>query len=502
MLKLFIGSTVEALKYAEALQSILVHDFEVTIWNQGVFTPGYSNLESLVSAIYGFDCAIFFFTCDDVVAKRDNIQNSVRDNILFEYGLFMGALGRDRVWFAYDLNDDVSNLPTDIAGVCPMPFHSHNKNISSAVGVIATNIKQRAASFSINIKEFEKLENDKDYKKFIERKNEFLFYIKKFISKPKKNVLLNDSLKDEIYFAIAVDVDKFEAINRMYGVNTGDAIITELKKIFNERMRFLKCTDILTQCFIEYHIDLLDNDEFFIILKFNISQEPKIASYRIAENTYERSMTLTEDYNRLLAQLKSNTNEDICEKPTTKHLKRNWEAHGILEEMNAFLCNVINKVVNIKDGEIKDSVQHLKDLLEKAMCSAVPELIDKTKSYETFLFHSLESIYNQRTQELFDLVKSVADDLIGSVAKYDWDQYAKDLYVTCSSGIALKNDDEPVEKWLSRSLHGVKIAKKNGGNQTERAPVELAYNQVYTLENHSSDSSYVSKRFVRNKMRL
>jgi predicted nucleotide-binding protein len=45
-----------------------------------------------------FDFAILVLTPDDLTQSRGKQQPSPRDNVVFELGLFIGALGRDRVF--------------------------------------------------------------------------------------------------------------------------------------------------------------------------------------------------------------------------------------------------------------------------------------------------------------------------------------------------------------------------------------------------------------------
>jgi hypothetical protein len=137
----FIGSSKEGLGIAEAIQVNLDHACEVTVWSQGVFGLGEGSLEALVDRLESFDFAILVLTPDDVTTSRDVTQQSPRDNVLLELGLFIGALGRKRSFIVYDRNAGLK-LPSDLAGVTPATFQMHaDGNLRASLGAATTLIK-------------------------------------------------------------------------------------------------------------------------------------------------------------------------------------------------------------------------------------------------------------------------------------------------------------------------------------------------------------------------
>ncbi len=96
--KVFLGSSVEGLSVAYAIQTNLSHDAEITVWSQGVFELSSTTFESLLDILENVDFGIFVFTPDDVIKIRENTTSTVRDNVLFEFGLFLGKLGKQRVY--------------------------------------------------------------------------------------------------------------------------------------------------------------------------------------------------------------------------------------------------------------------------------------------------------------------------------------------------------------------------------------------------------------------
>lgn len=139
--RLFIGSSTEGLQVAKALQVGLDHSAEVALWSQGVFGLSQGNLEELVRASREFEFAALVLTPDDLLERRGQAGNSPRDNVIFELGLFMGALGRDRTFIVY-CRDEALQLPSDLAGVTAATFGRRSDgNMRAAVGVACTLIE-------------------------------------------------------------------------------------------------------------------------------------------------------------------------------------------------------------------------------------------------------------------------------------------------------------------------------------------------------------------------
>jgi hypothetical protein len=149
----FVGSSTEGLKIAKVLQVLLDHACEVTIWSQGVFGLSQGTLESLVHALDQYDFAILVLTADDLVSSREASSSAPRDNVLFELGLFMGGLGRDRTYIVYDRTAGLK-LPSDLAGVSAATFEPHaSGNLQSALGAAATRVEEQVARLGVRDRE-------------------------------------------------------------------------------------------------------------------------------------------------------------------------------------------------------------------------------------------------------------------------------------------------------------------------------------------------------------
>jgi predicted nucleotide-binding protein len=138
---MFIGSSAEGLAAAEAIQLNLDRACEVTVWHQGVFGLGLGTLELLVNRLTDFDFAALILTPDDVTVSRNETQQSPRDNVLLELGLFIGAIGRERTFIVFDRGAGMK-LPSDLAGVTPATYERHSTgNLQSSLGAATTLIK-------------------------------------------------------------------------------------------------------------------------------------------------------------------------------------------------------------------------------------------------------------------------------------------------------------------------------------------------------------------------
>jgi CAP12/Pycsar effector protein, TIR domain len=142
--KVFIGSSQEGVGLANAVQANLDDDAECTVWNQGSFVLSGTNLGSLISASREVDFAVFVFSPDDVATIRDQERAVTRDNVLFEFGLFSGALGIERTFYIKPKRAEL-HLPTDLLGVCGETYNDQrdDHNLRAAVGPACATIRER-----------------------------------------------------------------------------------------------------------------------------------------------------------------------------------------------------------------------------------------------------------------------------------------------------------------------------------------------------------------------
>jgi predicted nucleotide-binding protein len=140
--RVFVGSSTEGLNVAETIQLNLDQLCEVTVWHQGVFTPGSGTLQTLLKASREYDFAILVLTPDDMAASRGDTFTSPRDNVIFELGLFMGSLGAERTMVLYDRTSGIK-IPSDLAGVTMITYQRHSTgDLEAALGASCTRLKK------------------------------------------------------------------------------------------------------------------------------------------------------------------------------------------------------------------------------------------------------------------------------------------------------------------------------------------------------------------------
>lgn len=146
--RIFIGSSGEALHITDALVSLLDRDFHPVPWSGDVFAPGSFLIEGLLAQVNTVDFAVFVFAEDDIVKMRKKEWHTVRDNVLFELGLFLARLGRERCFFLIPRNSGRFRIPTDLSGITPLEYNAERAKVEpksalvSAVGEMKSHIRK------------------------------------------------------------------------------------------------------------------------------------------------------------------------------------------------------------------------------------------------------------------------------------------------------------------------------------------------------------------------
>jgi Predicted nucleotide-binding protein containing TIR-like domain len=118
--RIFLGSSGKQGKLLQAITRGLEDVADVEPWTT-TFNPGRSTLDRLVELSQEVDFAAFVFAQDDwtTTDTSQSGQAAPRDNVVFEAGLFGGALGIRRT-FILHAND--SKLPSDLLGLTSVRY--------------------------------------------------------------------------------------------------------------------------------------------------------------------------------------------------------------------------------------------------------------------------------------------------------------------------------------------------------------------------------------------
>jgi hypothetical protein len=118
--RIFLGSSGKQQKLLQALTRGLEDVAHVEPWTTS-FNPGTTTLERLLELAHEVDFAVFVFAQDDWTSTSspastppESAQASPRDNVVFEAGLFGGALGMRRTFI---LHAKGAKLPSDLSGL-------------------------------------------------------------------------------------------------------------------------------------------------------------------------------------------------------------------------------------------------------------------------------------------------------------------------------------------------------------------------------------------------
>src|SRR3989442_3933973 len=137
--RIFLGSSGKQAKLLQAITRGIGDVADGEPWTT-TFNPGRSTLDRLVELSQEVDFAAFVFAQDDWITTDASKSGraSPRDNVVFEAGLFGGALGIRRTFI---LHANGSKLPSDLLGLTSVRYDP----ATGPAGVRAINQKLRKA---------------------------------------------------------------------------------------------------------------------------------------------------------------------------------------------------------------------------------------------------------------------------------------------------------------------------------------------------------------------
>jgi CRP/FNR family cyclic AMP-dependent transcriptional regulator len=139
----FLACSTETLGIAHEIQAAFDHEpITVEIWIDGVFNPSNTPIEDLTHLIGRIDFAVILMTGDDKIVSRKGETFGPRDNVIFELGLAIGAIGRARTLMITPRGEDLK-FPSDLLGVRPIDFPTGEAStIKSRLGPACNEIRK------------------------------------------------------------------------------------------------------------------------------------------------------------------------------------------------------------------------------------------------------------------------------------------------------------------------------------------------------------------------
>jgi predicted nucleotide-binding protein len=128
--RIFVASSSEGKHIARALRLELGEDgdIEVEVWDK-IFAISSYPLDALEEAMKRADFAIAIMRGDDIVVSRKKESPAPRDNVVLEYGMALGMLGRPRTLMMVPKGVQ-PKLSSDSSGLNYLPYDEDNLKLS------------------------------------------------------------------------------------------------------------------------------------------------------------------------------------------------------------------------------------------------------------------------------------------------------------------------------------------------------------------------------------
>lgn len=143
--RIFIASSMESLPIADAINVNLDITAETIVWPRS--TPSSNFIDVLLEHAHSVDFAAFICSPDDFAVMRGEEKQVIRDNVLFELGLFMGSLGKNRCFVVIPRGEDV-HTPSDLLGFTAIHFDGNRSDgdlisATRAAGTLMSEVMNR-----------------------------------------------------------------------------------------------------------------------------------------------------------------------------------------------------------------------------------------------------------------------------------------------------------------------------------------------------------------------
>lgn len=155
--RVFVGSSTKAIGAARDLMAVLDAsglDLDMVLWTDTVWKNLETALTSLESGINEYDYAVFLAYPDDKASMRGTDCYVTRDNVIFEFGLFLSRLGNLRTFLVRPSNSEMQIL-SDIGSSPTAAIYSYVWN-STGTDILPIDFTNAASHITKSINESRK----------------------------------------------------------------------------------------------------------------------------------------------------------------------------------------------------------------------------------------------------------------------------------------------------------------------------------------------------------
>lgn len=140
--RVFIGSSSEHVDTARAIQENLHGEFDATVWDQAVFAVATYPVDALIEQLDRVDFGVFVLAPEDWLRSRGTLAPAPRDNVVFELGMFIGRLGRQRAFVVAPRGK--LKLPSDLDALTVAQYipPASGGNLVAALGPACNKIRR------------------------------------------------------------------------------------------------------------------------------------------------------------------------------------------------------------------------------------------------------------------------------------------------------------------------------------------------------------------------
>ena len=140
--RVFVGSSKHAKEQLYAVQDLLSDSADIVPWTQANFELTKSTLSSIEGELRKSDFGIFILSPDDKLLTEGEGKFTTRDNVILEIGLFMGHLGRERVFILCPDNIETFKIPSNLLGITFATYDNSADDIKVEFGKAVTGIRR------------------------------------------------------------------------------------------------------------------------------------------------------------------------------------------------------------------------------------------------------------------------------------------------------------------------------------------------------------------------